>query len=147
MDGQAWAPLEALRAPWPHRPVPQTTSQLPTQEDRDALAKQRAMNARRAFIAERQAGRLHRDGEAVELHPVASFHLPVGPPKDLETMRNELRNEMLAMEESPHPKMVMARLARDREEEGPFLICERESSYDGKTVEVLRASDLQQSTR
>mmetsp|Transcript_64699 Transcript_64699/g.140963 ORF Transcript_64699/g.140963 Transcript_64699/m.140963 type:complete len:106 (-) Transcript_64699:158-475(-) len=93
-EPSAWRPLEALQAPWEHRPAPRRPEGTRSWEDRQALAERRAACAKAAFLAQQKEDHLNRDGEAVTITPVPGLQVPSGPAPDLAELRLELRSKM-----------------------------------------------------
>merc|ERR1711972_287228 len=96
----------------------------PSCEEREALRLQRMARARQTFIAEREANRLNRDGEATVIQPVQGLQVVCGPPPELAALRSELRTQMLTQENSRPPMATVT----EKEREGPFVLCLQ--SYD-----------------
>ena len=132
---KCWAPLEARKAPWSHRPANLQQSTLPAAAEQQVLRAKREELARTTFVAERNAARLDCNEQAKVIEPVPRLHTPAGTAMmSLEEMREHLRSQI-----KDKPRIVTI---QDKTPGALYMVCPNSYDAEYRTVEVFRASDL-----
>ena len=129
-----WAPLEAKKAPWRHRPITLQRSALPNATEQQTLRTKREELARNAFVDQRINAFLEIRERAKRIEPVSNLQAPVClDNRSLDKVREELRGNV-----KERPMLVEV----DGKTLGTaYMVCP--NSYDAvnATVTILRVSD------
>lgn len=140
---QRWAPLEAKKAGWECRPVPDDIYGRDFEREHlEVQHKRKEDVAAKSFVVQRQENLLHLTAVSETTSTVIEhdFQIPRGPLPDIDELRETLR-DMIAQQEESQPFMAMI---KGRLEEGWFLVCYNSYLEKDYTVRVLRANDTRQ---